>query len=257
MKYTKDLLESILHEGGATLLQEYPRYNQRLVVAFRCKCGTETTKRFEMLNLHRNPYCQTCTLVAMKQKQINTSISKYGVSNAAMTEEKKKKQQDAWILKYGCHPKQNKEVQEKWKATCLEKYGGHPNQNPEVQAKAEHTSFQHRDYTMPSGKTVKIQGYEDKALDELLEHFVEEEISVGRGSVPSIHYICKEDKNRIYFPDFYIQPTNTILEIKSEWTIQLQTCRLQEKANAVIANGYRFEVWVYDAKKANKRILTF
>ena len=257
MKYTKDLLETILQEGGATLLQEYPRYNQRLVVAFRCKCGTETTKRFEMLNLHRCPYCEQCSKKIVSERYKTTCIKRFGVTNASKSKEILQKINETYLQKYGDHPKRTKEVHEKWVATCLEKYGGHPNQNPEVQAKAEHTSFQHRDYTMPSGKTVKVQGYEDKALDELLEHFVEEEISVGRGSVPRIHYQCAEGKKRVYFPDFYIEPTNTILEIKSEWTIQLQTCRLQEKANAVIAKGYRYEVWVYDAKKANKQVLTF
>ena len=110
---------------------------------------------------------------------------------------------------------------------------------------------------MPSGKLVKIQGYEDKALDELLEHFTEEEITVGRGNVPSIAYISKEGKKRIYFPDFFIEPMNTILEIKSEWTLQLSTCRLEEKAKAVIDKGYSFEVWVYDNKKEKKEVLTF
>lgn len=257
MKYTKDLLDSILQEGGATVLQEFPRYNQRLIVAFRCKCGTETKKKFEMLNLYRCPYCEKCSKKVCVQRRNDAWKEKYGVENIFQHQPTIDKINNGFQQKYGDHPKRTKEVQEKWKTTCLEKYGGHPNQNKEVQAKAEHTSFKHRDYTMPSGNIVKIQGYEDKALNELLEHFIEEEISVGRGNVPTIHYTCKEGKNRIYFPDFYIEPTNTILEIKSKWTIQLQTCRLEEKAKAVIANGYHFEVWVYDGKKANKEVLTF
>ena len=36
MKYTRENLIGILQEGGATVLEEYPRYNQRLVVKFRC-----------------------------------------------------------------------------------------------------------------------------------------------------------------------------------------------------------------------------
>ena len=257
MKYTKELLESLLREGGATLLEEYSRYNQRLYVKFRCKCGVETTKRFEMLNVHKCPYCEECSKRVSAERGKQTCLTKYGVSNASKTKEVINKIQDVFQDKYGNHPKRMKETQEKWKATCLEKYGGHPNQNPEVQAKAEHTSFQHRDYTMPSGKVVKIQGYEDKALGELLEHFVEEEICVGRGRVPRIHYECAEGNNRVYFPDFYVKPTNTILEVKSEWTLKLQTCRLQEKAKAVLASGYRFEVWVYDGHKANKQVLAF
>ena len=165
--------------------------------------------------------------------------------------------QDSNIKKFGGHPKRNKEVQEKWKNTCMEKYGGHPNQNPDVQAKAEKTSFKHRDYTMPSGKIVKIQGYENIALTELLQHFSEEEIYVGRGIVPHVKYTCNEGKQRVYYPDFYIEPLNTILEIKSDWTLQLQTCRLEEKTKAVLKAGYNFEVWIYNGSGQNKEILTF
>ena len=52
VKYTKEILEEILAEGGATVLEEYPKYNQRMRVKFRCECGLETSKRFEMLNLY-------------------------------------------------------------------------------------------------------------------------------------------------------------------------------------------------------------
>ena len=53
MKYTKELLEYILKEGGATVIETYEIYNQRLRVKFLCSCGEETLKKFEMLNLHR------------------------------------------------------------------------------------------------------------------------------------------------------------------------------------------------------------
>jgi hypothetical protein len=257
MKYTRDLLEEILQEGGATLLGEYERFNQRLHVRFRCKCGTEATKRFEMLNLYRCPYCEECSKKVGTDRRNQAWKEKYGVDNIFQLKEIKEKINQTCIDKYGDHPKRTKEVQEKWKATCLEKYGGHPNQNSEVQAKAEATSFKHRDYVLPSGKVVKIQGYEDRALDELLQYFTEEEIQVGRGDVPRIQYICKEGKQRIYFPDFYIIPLNTILEIKSEWTIRLETCRLDEKAAAVLGKGYKYEVWVYDSNKKNKNAMTF
>lgn len=257
MKYTRELLEEILKESGATLLGEYERYNQRARIRFRCKCGKEGEKRFEMLNLYRSPYCPECSIKNSNEKYKATCIKNFGVSNASKSPDIIKKIQDTFEEKYGDHPKRTKEVHEKWVKTCQEKYGGHPNQNAEVQAKAEQTSFKHRDYKLPSGKIVKIQGYEDKALDELLEHFIEEEIVVGRGAVPTIPYTCNEGKERVYFPDFYIPSTKTILEIKSEWTLTLKTCRLEERAKAVKKAGYNYEVWVYDVNKKNKRTLTF
>jgi hypothetical protein len=257
MKYTKDLLESILHHGGALALEEYSRYNQRMSVRFRCMCGTETSKRFEMLHVHRCPYCPECSKKINLERRNATWLQKYGVSNIFQKEGIREKINETFEQKYGDHPKRTHAVQEKWKQTCLEKYGGHPNQNPEVQAKAEKNSYRHKDYTMPCGTIVKVQGYEDKALNELLECFTEDEIILGRGNVPRIRYVCSESVNRIYYPDFYIQPLNTILEIKSEWTLKLNTCRLEEKAKAVIAAGYTYEVWVYDGPSGGKRTLAF
>ena len=123
----------------------------------------------------------------------------------------------------------------------------------ELLLKAEKNSFNYKEYRCPTGKIVKIQGYEDKALDELFQHFVEEELSIGRGNIPHIKYICNEGKQRIYYPDFYIESLNTILEIKSDWTLQLHTCRLEEKKKAVLEAGYKYEVWVYDQKGTNKK----
>lgn len=257
MKYTKELLEEILKEGGATLFGEYERYNQRVRIKFQCKCGKEDEKKFEMLNLYRLPYCNECCKNIVSEKYRKTCMDKYGVSNVGLNTEIKKKIKDSYIKNFGDHPKRTKEVQEKWKKTCLEKYGGHPNQNPTVQAKAEENAYKYKDYKLPSGKVVKIQGYEDWALDELLEYFDEDDIIIGRGNIPRISYKCDEDINRIYFPDFYIESMNTILEIKSEWTLKLKTCRLNEKAKAVKEEGFDYEVWIYHNHKKNKRILKF
>ena len=239
------------------LVGEYPKYNQRMRIIFQCKCGKETTKRFEMLNVYRLPYCEECSKKIVSERIKETFMENYGVSNIFQDEKTMIKIQDSNIKKFGDHPKRTKEVHDKWMNTCMERYGGHPNQNPDVQAKAEKTSFKHRDYTMPSGKIVKIQGYENIALTELLQHFSEEEIHVGRGVVPHVKYTCNEGKQRVYYPDFYIEPLNTILEIKSDWTLQLQTCRLEEKAKAVLKAGYNFEVWIYNGRGQNKEILTF
>ena len=50
---------------------------------------------------------------------------------------------------------------------------------------------------------------------------------------------------------------NTILEIKSEMTVNLSTWRLQEKTNVINNKGYTFEVWIYDDKKKKKQDLIF
>ena len=248
MKYTKELLEDILKEGGGTVLETYEIYNQRLRVKFLCSCGVETSKRFEMLNVHRLPYCAGCSLRVKEQRKQETNLNKYGCINTGSVQEVKDKIKESYKEKFGGHPKQTKEVQDKWKSTCLKLYGGHPNQNKEVQAKSEVTSYKFRDYMMPSGEIVKVQGYENIALDELVQKYEEEDIVVGRSNIPTIEYHINDVKH-VYFPDFFIKSENKIIEVKSEWTIQLRRGNVQEKALATIKAGYKYEIWIYNDRK--------
>jgi len=248
MKFSKELLCEILEEGGATCCIEYPRYNQRLRVVFRCSCGKETSKRFEMLNLYRLPYCEECSLKIKEKRKQKSNMIKYGVTNTGSVKNVKDKIKNTFQEKFGGHPKNNKEVQDKWKATCLEKYGGHPNQNRDVQIKSEATSFHYKDYMLPSGNLVKYQGYENLALDELVQVYEEENLGIGRSNVPSIDYYIDEKKH-VYFPDFFIKSENKIIEVKSVWTIGLARGNIEEKAQATVKAGYKYEIWVYSDKK--------
>jgi hypothetical protein len=250
MKYTKELLEEILQEGNAKVLEEYKRYSQRTRIKFRCECGEETEKKFEMLNVYRYPYCGICSLKKKAEKYEKTCLDKYGVKNAGLVAEVKEKIQNSFDKNFGGHPKKNKEVQEKWKQTCLDKYGGHPNQNREVQIKAEKNSYKFKTFTFPSGKTVKYQGYEDKAINELLKTNNEDDIIVGRGEVPIIPFNTVENDKTVkhkYFPDIFIPSENKIIEVKSEWTIKLKRSYICEKGKGVIDSGYKFEVWLFDS----------
>jgi hypothetical protein len=256
MKYTEALLEEVLSEGGATVLEKYAVYNQRLRVKFRCECGLETSKRFEMLHVHRLPYCAECSLKKKAERGKDTCMEKYGVSNACKRPEVIQKIKEIFNAKYGIHPKQTQEVQDKWKATCFEKYGGHPNQNKEVQVKSEATSFAFKDYMMPNGTVVKYQGYENLALDELVQLYEDEDIRVGRSDVPSVNYYVG-DKKHVYFPDFFIPSDNKIIEVKSQWTIQLRRGNIEEKAQATVKAGYKYEIWVYNDKKVKVEIKVY
>jgi len=58
------------------------------------------------------------------------------------------------------YPSQNEEVKEKSRKTCLENFGvEHPSQNEEVHYKQQTSSFRYKDYLLPSGNIVKIQGF--------------------------------------------------------------------------------------------------
>jgi hypothetical protein len=248
MKYTRELLEAILAEGGASIPAEYPNYNQRLKVTFTCSCGVATTKRFEMLQVYRLPYCEECSQKIINERGKKTCMERYGVDNISRLPHIVAKIKNTFETRFGGHPKKTKEVQDKWKATCLEKYGGHPNQNTDVQIKSESNSYNYKDYMMPSGTIVRYQGYENVALDELIQLYEEEEISIGRSNIPSIDYYVGDVKH-VYFPDFFIKHENKIIEVKSEWTIQLRRGNVEEKALATKKAGYKYEIWVYNDKK--------
>lgn len=248
MKFSKEVLYEILEEGGATVLEEYPRYNQRLRVVFQCSCGKETSKRFEMLNLYRLPYCEECSLKKATERSKATLMKNYGVDNPGKSEIIKKTINESYLKHYGMHPLKTDLVKCKREQTCLEKYGGHPNQNRDVQIKSEVTSFHYKDYMLPSGNLVKYQGYENLALDELVQLYEEDDLGIGRSNVPSVDYYIDEKKH-VYFPDFFVKSENKIIEVKSVWTIGLARGNIGEKAQATVKAGYKYEIWVYSDKK--------
>jgi hypothetical protein len=246
--YTFELLNSIMQESSAQLCGQYEKFNQRMRIEFICRCGAKGSKRFEMLRVHRMPYCKECSRKEHLSRGKETCLTKYGVKNAGMLKESIEKTKQVFMEKYGDHPKRTKAVNDKWKETCLEKYGGHPNQNLEVQAKSEATAYCYKDYVMPSGKLVKYQGYENLALDELVKLYDEADIMTGRLNIPTIVYHINDIKH-VYFPDIYIKSENKIIEVKSEWTIKLKRGNVEEKALATIKAGYKYEIWTYNYKK--------
>jgi hypothetical protein len=135
------------------------------------------------------------------------------------------------------------------KKTCLEKYNvENPMQCAEVFNKQEKSSKRFKDYTFPSGKIVRIQGCEYKALDELLKIYNEYDIINDRTLVPKIWYETVDDKKHKYYPDIFIPKDNLIIEVKSKWTyngkpIWKETNLLKEKA--CIAAGYNFKFMIY------------
>lgn len=54
------------------------------------------------------------------------------------------------------------------------------------------------------------------------------------------YYNTEHDTYRCAIPDFYIPKTNTVIEIKSEWTFDIS--EMKDKATAYINSGYNFEL---------------
>lgn len=104
------------------------------------------------------------------------------------------------------------------------------------------------------GVQFKVQGYEPQAIEWIVRNtkIKAEDILVDRsGQVPTIVYKIGR-RTRSYFPDMFVPKRNIIVEVKSTYTLGLDTGRdwrkNQAKAKAVIAEGYKFVMMVMDAK---------
>lgn len=138
--------------------------------------------------------------------------------------------------------------------TVLEKYGvENPMQNACVQENFSKKSKTYKDYIMPCGQSIKIQGYENTALDILFKqyHYASKDIIVSKLEVPSIWYL-HEGRSRRYFPDIFVKPQNKIIEVKSEWTYNADTLKNTLKKEACIRNEYDFEFWIFGPKNTLK-----
>jgi len=108
-------------------------------------------------------------------------------------------------------------------------------------------SYNIKHYTLPSGKIIDYQGYENYALDELLlvEKIKEDDIITSRKNVPEIWYNDRNNKRKRHYVDIYIKSQNRCIEVKSTWTNQEKNNVFQKQISAKDL-GLKYEIWVYD-----------
>lgn len=216
-------------------------------------------------------FCQSLEETKIKSK--NTNLKKYGVENPSQVEEFKEKRKQTHLDKFGCENAfQAEELKEKAKKTILEKYGvenpsqyakfaekkidthnknygcDYPAQCLETFKAQQKGGFKRREFIFPSGKIVKLQGYEPFTLKELLETFDEEKIITNIKLMPEIWYTDNNNKKRRYFPDFFIPSVNKIIEVKSVWTMNLHLEINILKRQRCLEMGFDFEFRIYDGK---------
>ena len=190
----------------------------------------------------------------IKDKIKETNMKKYGVEHFTQTDIMKEKTKETVLNKYGVkHVSQFDEFKEKTKKTNIEKYGvEYVTQCPEIHEKQTKKSYYLKDYTMPSGNIIKIQGYENYALDELIKQNIDEkDIITGSKNVPEIWYTDSTDKKRRHFVDIFIPSQNKCIEVKSTWTFKKQKDIVLLKQKSAKSLNYLYEIWIYD-NKGNK-----
>ena len=136
-------------------------------------------------------------------------------------------------------PAQNPKTLEKILKTKIERYGDYliP-------------MSKYKDYKMPSGKIVKIQGNENYGINILLNQYSENDIIIGRKNIESeigkIYYYGIDNKSHIYYPDIYVKSQNKIFEVKSNFTYQLHKETNELKKQAIINKNIAFEFMIID-----------
>lgn len=220
-----------------------------------------------------------------KQEQLNkartTFREKYGVEWGSSLESQKEKSRQTKLEKYGDEYYNNRaaisavnlaksveeknEINEKRRQTNLEKYGVvNSLMKPEIRAKSAKSNSMGKEYTLPSGKIIRIRGHENLALDILFNSlYLEEHIihdSANCVSFPLFTYVAVNRHIMKYYPDIYIPHENRIIEVKSRWWWDgnggaKYASRLENnlrKRQVVIAAGYNYEVWIFTSKNKYK-----
>jgi len=143
------------------------------------------------------------------------------------------------------------EIREKAKQTSMDIYGvENPMQDPEICEKQHIASFHYKEYELPNGDIIKVQGYEPIALDILFKiGYDQNDLITSKICVPEIWYHYNETKHR-YFCDIYIISINKIIEVKSDWIYEKEKEKNMLKAEACIKSGYNFEFWIIDKDRS-------
>ena len=237
--------EGVKYKSKITNLEKYGFENplQREEIKEKCK-----KTNFEKYGVE---FASQSDMFKDKCKQ--TNLEKYGVEHFTQTNIMKEKTIKTNLEKYGVeHNLQREEIQDKIKKTNLEKYGVERcMQNPEIMEKNIKMSYYLKEYTLPSGKIIKIQGYEHFALNELLKYIDENDIITGCKNVPIIWYNDESGKKHRHFVDIFIPSQNKCIEVKSTWTFKKQKEIVLLKKTAAKELGYLYEIWIYN-KIGNK-----
>jgi len=254
------------------------KIKQTMINKYGCEHALQST-------IFKNKFKQTCiekfgtenpTLnQAVKNKVKQTCIKKFGVENPFQSEEIKNKIKIYNLNRYGfeCNSK-SEELKSKYKQTCLEKYGTYSHtkdagvkekikqsnmskygvenvmHNTDVMEKSSKNAYKLKEYIFPSGKIIKIQGYEKYAIDYLLknDNIKENDIITGPKNVPVIWYNDESGKKHRHYVDIFIPSQNRCIEVKSTWTTEKKKDIIYLKKQAAIELGYNYELWIYNRK---------
>lgn len=210
------------------------------------KCNFDKKRDNFLSDDNRNKIKQTC-------------LEKYGVENPFESNEVRNKIKETLIRKYGVeNPMFNHDIKYRLKKSILDKYGvDNISKSPIIKNKKEMTSMGNygvkyhlqnstsfNNCFKSSSKLKKYKetdiyyqgSYEYDFIEYCDKNHILGEIQSYR---KGIKYIMN-NKNKIYYPDFYMQKLNLIIEIKSTYTYNyhLEMNKLKENACKILGYNY-------------------
>jgi transposase len=118
----------------------------------------------------------------------------------------------------------------------------------EHQMKSLKGSYKKKSYTLPSGKVIKLQGYEDDFLDYTFKHSIltEDDFNFNK-PFRVVLTPRKKAKHKHYYPDFYIKKYNMVIEIKSRYIFNLNIYLNKRKIRKTKDAGHNI-IMIFDKK---------
>ena len=239
------VLSNECRSGSELLLQRLPKLHKLIQAHYGERFGQKLYNYINQIDtLADHPSCPVCSSkndYQTSSNRYNAHCSKTCVQNDPLVREATKQTS---FDKYGSWFTSTSEWSDKTIATNLDKYGTeNPMQNKEVQDRAWASQYRLKPVRLPSGKEIKLMGYEPQVLEHLFSSgYVEEDFVFS--NLPVFRY----NTHRYYFPDFYISGENLIIEVKSAWTYCSDIEVTLQKKAAVIAAGYNYQLIVWDDK---------
>ena len=135
---------------------------------------------------------------------------------------------------------------ERKKESYQKKYGvDNPMQHPKINENSNINRYKFKAVDIHGRRFSHLQGYEPQGIKYLIENdgIPVEEIQSGR-KVPKIRYKF-QGKNKMYFPDMYINSKNLLVEVKCKYTYENMLELNKAKRDAAINTGYNFKTIIF------------
>jgi hypothetical protein len=258
-KFKDKGIETNLIKYGCKHAMQNPDIRQKVINTNLERYGCENSfenpevkQKIKDTNISRHGYECSFHNPETQEKIKDTNMKIYGYENVLLSPIIQAQIKDTNMKIYG-HENVllSPIIQAQIKETTMRIYGvEHVMHDPIIAQRASDNAYKFKDYIFPSGRVERIQGYENRGLDDLLLEAVHEnDIITNRTKVPEIWWTDIDNKKHRYYVDIFIVSQKRCIEVKSTWTFEKKKDIVFLKQQAVKDAGYECEIWIYDNKK--------